>query len=554
MIKMINFAGREFLPAILLSTLVLIISSAMQMLLPYGIKTMIDIASGIELSWTISAVAGVLLLVYLLKVVIGLAGQLLLQMTGDKIVAKTNVQVFDHFQKLPLSFFNKTSIGELMSRCNNDISAIRNILTSVLTSSIINVIQFVGAVSVMMYMNWKLALVVLVLAPLSALITGAFSNTFYRISKRVQDTIAKSNATLQETLHSIETIKLFSREAHQSKTYQKDIDKFLAAAKDARHKDAAFSSVIAYITSISSVIVVWCAATLITQGEVTAGTLVAFLMYSQFLTQSIDGLSSGYNAYIRAKGSTERVFDILDLETEDNSVTAKIKIAKPVGIKVKNLTFTYEKGVPVINDLSFNIQAGSALAISGQSGAGKSTLVKLLSGLLQPSSGEVQFTEMVDKDLSLSEQRGLFAFVPQDVQLLEGSIKDNIRFANLEASDQDIEKACKMSGAYQFISDFPDGFDTKVGRSGATLSGGQKQRIAIARALLCDAPILVLDEATSALDNENEQYIFNLVEKLKGHKTIVLISHNNEMKTYADQVLELPNTINKIGSQLAKIA
>lgn len=554
MIKMINFAGREFLPAILLSTLVLIISSAMQMLLPYGIKTMIDIASGIELAWTISAVAGVLLLVYLLKVVIGLAGQLLLQMTGDKIVAKTNVQVFDHFQKLPLSFFNKTSIGELMSRCNNDISAIRNILTSVLTSSIINVIQFVGAVSVMMYMNWKLALVVLVLAPLSALITGAFSNTFYRISKRVQDTIAKSNATLQETLHSIETIKLFSREAHQSESYQKDIDRFLAAAKDARHKDAAFSSVIAYITSISSVIVVWCAATLISQGEVTAGTLVAFLMYSQFLTQSIDGLSSGYNAYIRAKGSTERVFDILDLETEDNSVTAKKKITKPVGIKVKNLTFTYEKGEPVINDLSFDIQAGSAFAISGQSGAGKSTLVKLLSGLLRPSSGGVQFTEMVDKELSLSEQRGLFAFVPQDVQLLEGSIKDNIRFANLEASDQDIETACKMSGAYQFISDFPDGFDTKVGRSGATLSGGQKQRIAIARALLCDAPILVLDEATSALDNENEQYIFNLVEKLKGHKTIVLISHNDEMKTYADQVLELPNTINKIGSELAKIA
>ena len=554
MIKMINFAGREFLPAILLSTIVLIVSSAMQMLLPYGIKTMIDIASGIELSWSISFVAGLLLFVYLLKVVIGLAGQLLLQMTGDKIVAKTNVQVFNHFQKLPLSFFNDTSIGELMSRCNNDISAIRNILTSVLTSSIISVIQFIGAITVMAYMNWKLALVVLVLAPLSALITGAFSNTFYQISKRVQDTIAKSNATLQETLHSIETIKLFSRESHQNALYQKDINKFLDAAKEARHKDAAFSSVIAYITSISSVIVVWFAATLITHGEVTAGTLVAFLMYSQFLTQSIDGLSSGYNSYIRAKGSTERVFEILDLDTEQHTPVAPVTSSKPVGIRVTDLTFTYETGDTIIDSLNFDISPGSTFAISGQSGAGKSTVVKLLSGLLKPDKGDIQFSGLPSNNLSLSEQRGLFSFVPQEIQLLAGSIKDNIKFAKLDASDEQIEQVCRLSGAYQFISDFPEGFDTKVGRAGATLSGGQKQRIAIARALLCDAPILVLDEATSALDTNNEQYIFDLIGKLKGHKTIILISHNEEMKTIADQILELPDAIKHSSSGLAKIA
>ncbi len=541
MIRMINFAGREFLPIILGCTVILIASSAMQMLLPYGVKVMIDIATGIPNSWSISNIAWLLLGAYLMKVIVGLIGQLLLQMTGDNIIAKTKLKVFDHFQRLPLSFFNSVSIGELMSRCNNDIAAIRNILTSVLTSSIINVIQFIGAVTVMVYMDWQLAVLVLVLAPISAILTSLFSKSFYRLSKQVQEIMAKSNSTLQETLASIETIKLFSREEHRNQLYKRDIDDFLKVAKEARHKDAAFGSLINYISSISNVLVVWLAAVLIAGNQVTAGTLVAFLMYSQFVTQSINGLTSGYTSYVRAKGATESIFKILSMQVETKVTNAANEPLQGVGVKVRNMNFSYENGDVVFKNFACDIPVGSITAIGGQSGTGKSTLVKIFAGLLKQQSGSISFIDKQGEVIKSAEQRLMFSFVPQEVQLFSGSIIENIRFGQLNASDEQVKAACELAGAHEFISQMEQGYDTYVGRAGATLSGGQKQRIAIARALLNDAPILVLDEATSALDSQNEQYVLETVSRLRGIKTIVLITHNDETKTLADNFVDLTN-------------
>jgi ABC-type multidrug transport system fused ATPase/permease subunit len=362
--------------------------------------------------------------------------------------------------------------------------------------------------------------------PVLIILAMVFGRFIRKLSKQTQDELAAANVIVEETLHSIMTVKSFTGEDYESNRYKRGLDRVVQIAMKAAGYRGAFISFIIFALFGGIVAVMWYGASLVASGEMSVGDLVSFVLYTTFIGGSIAGLGDIYGQIQKAIGSSERVLEILDEAPEASTADYQ---ATPISgeISFQNVKFQYptRPEVDVLKNVTFHIGAGDKVALAGHSGAGKSTIIQLLLRLYELNHGSILVDGKPLEKWNLKQLRRNIGIVPQEVLLFGGSIRENIAYAKPGASDEEIIAAAKKANAWQFISKFPEGLDTKVGERGVKLSGGQRQRVAIARAILKDPAILVLDEATSSLDAESEALVQEALDTLMKDRTTIIIAH-----------------------------
>ncbi len=529
---------RPYLPRIFLCLLIILAATLIQLLLPLGIQRIFDQMIGSGDAHTIHLITAALLGIFVLRSVLSFFGQFMVQVVSDRIIVDLRNQLFRHLHALEMRYHHHQRVGDLLSRLSNDVGAIRSVVANLAISLIINLFQLIGASAVMLWMNWKLGLIVLAVGPLTSIITRLFTNAFKRLSAEIQDQLAKSTIIAQESLSGVELIKSFARGEYEANRYREGMVEFMGVAIRARRVDAFFNAIIAFVTSASTIAIFWFGGLQVISGALTAGTLVAFLLYSQNITSSIGSIAQQYSSFTQAMGASRRVFEILDtapgIADRPDAVALE---AKNATLDFDKVAFSYREGLPVLHGISFRVLPGETVALVGPSGSGKSTLLKLVSRLYDPDSGTISINGRDLRDYTQDSLREAVAVVSQDVFLFGSSVRDNIRYGRLDAADAEVEAAARAANAHEFVALLPEGYDTLVGERGVQLSGGQRQRIAIARALLKDAPILLLDEATSSVDAAAEASIQEAIERLKANRTTLVIAHRLATVRNADHIL-----------------
>jgi len=445
---------------------------------------------------------------------------------------------------LPMDFFSNRRVGELNSRISADLSQIQDTITTTFAEIIRQVIIMVGGVILMATVSGKLALVLLVILPVLIPSAIFFARFTRKISRQAQDQLAESNTIVQETLQGIASVKAFVNEAFEANRYDKSIRSVAKLGIKGAKIRGLFASFVVFVLFGVIFSVIWYGAHLVLIGGLKVGELVQFVIYALMVSTSMGSLPEQYANVQRAVGSSERVVEILndngepiELATINESVDQKIE----GNLSFSNVEFAYPSRaeIQVLKGVSFDAKAGQKVAIVGPSGSGKSTTASLILQFYYPQSGELLFDSKPASSYSLTDIRKQVAIVPQDVMLFGGTIRENIAYGKLSATEDEIIQAAKRANAYDFITGFPEGFDTIVGERGVKLSGGQRQRIAIARALLKNPSILILDEATSSLDSESERLVQEALEELMKGRTSIIIAHRLSTIREADQIIVL---------------
>jgi subfamily B ATP-binding cassette protein MsbA len=529
---------RPYLGRIGLCLLLVLASTGIQLTLPLGIRHLFDsMLAGGDVS-AMHLVTAVLFGIFVLRSLFSYFGQLMIQLISDRIIVELRYQLFRHLHALDIQFHHQQRVGDLMSRLNTDVNAIRNLAASLSISVIVNSLQLIGAASVMLYMNWKLGLMVLMVAPMTTVLSRMFREAFRRYSLQMQDEMAKSSVIAQESLSGMEVIKGFARDAHEAARYRDRLMQFIVVVTGARKTEALFNALLSLITSSSTIAIFWFGGLQVIDGSLSAGTLVAFLLYSQSTTGSIASLAQNHSSFVQAVAASRRVFEILDTAPRvADRPDAGVLQPAPADLRFEGVRFSYRPGSPVVDGIDFAVAPGETVALVGPSGAGKSTLFKLVSRFYDPVEGAITINGRDIRDYTLASLREAVAVVPQDVYLFGCSVRENIRYGRLDATDAEIESAARAANAHEFILALPQGYETTVGERGVQLSGGQRQRISIARALLKNAPILLLDEATSSIDGASEGAIQEAIERLKHKRTTLIVAHRLATVRNADRIL-----------------
>ena len=459
----------------------------------------------------------------------------------ENMLADLRQATYNHIIKLPIDFFNRNRVGELNSRISADISVLQETFTTTVAEFIRQIIIIVAGIVFLTFYSVKLSLLMLATLPVFMVIAVIFGKKVRKLSKQAQELVGESNTIVEETLSAIQSVKAYVNEWFESKRYKKATDQVkVVALKNATWR-ASFASFIILCLFGSIVLVVWYGVLLREAGEITTGDLFSFILYSVFVGASFGGIADLFSQIAKAVGATERLMEILDTDSEQISTDKpKLKLGGDVEFKEVNFAYPTRPDSQVLKNVSFSVKAGENIAIVGASGAGKSTLTQLLLNFFQPDSGNILFDNQ-DFSSQMHEIRNNMALVPQEVLLFGGTIRENIAYGNLEASEEQIIEAAKSANAWEFISKIKEGLDTVVGERGIQLSGGQRQRIAIARAILKDPSILLLDEATSALDSESEALVQEALERLMQGRTSFVIAHRLSTIVKADKILVLEN-------------
>jgi len=447
----------------------------------------------------------------------------------EKTLAYLRQDTYNHLIKLPLTFFDQRRVGELNSRISSDIILLQETLTTTLAEFIRQIIIIVGGIILLTYTSPKLTLFMLAVLPVIMILARVFGKFIRKFSKIVQAKVAESNIIVEETLQGIQSVKSYTNEYFEISRYKSKTEEIAQIGMQSGKYRGAFSAFIVFGLFGALVAVIWRGSALMANGEMMAGDLFSFIIYSAFVGGTIGGLASVYSSLQKFIGATEDLFGIFNEPEEDIKDVATLQPEDVIKgeIEFKNLTFAYPSrpNENVLQDMNVKIAVNQMIALVGASGAGKSTIASLLLRLHDPISGEILFDGKDSKQYSISALRNQIALVPQDIFLFGGTIRENIAYGKTNATDEEIIEAAQKANAMEFISRFPEKLDTVVGERGTQLSGGQRQRIAIARAVLKDPKILILDEATSSLDSESERLVQDALEKLMKGRTSVIIAH-----------------------------
>ncbi len=458
----------------------------------------------------------------------------------EKTLAHIRQDVYKKLIQLPMSFFNEKRVGELNSRISSDTTQIQETLTSTFAEFFRQIAMVVGGVTILAFTSVKLTIFIIAVIPTLMLVAVAFGRFIRRYAKRVQSEVAESNTIVEETLQGIQTVKAFVNEWFEISRYQKKTNEVARTAITGGIYRGSFSSFIIIGIFGAIVAVIWFAVGMIHNGELEESQLSEFLLYAVFIGGSVGGLARVYANIQKTIGATEDLLEILDHKEEPINIDIPEQIMGFEGvIEFNDVRFSYPSrpDIQVLKGISFLVDKGEQVALVGPSGAGKSTVIQLIMQFYLPDEGEIKFDGDKASSFDLSEIRNQMAIVPQDVLLFGGTICENIAYGDTRAGFKDIVEASKKANAYDFITSFPEGFDTVVGERGIQLSGGQRQRIAIARAVLKNPKILLLDEATSSLDSESEKLVQQALEKLMKGRTSVIIAHRLSTIVNANKIL-----------------
>ena len=449
-------------------------------------------------------------------------------------------EVFGKLQRLPINYFDKRSSGDLMTRVVEDINNVERVLIDGTEQGTVAVLCIGGISGILFYTNPFLAMVAL--SPLPLLAIGAlwYTLTAHGRYRRQREASSAMNAILMDDLQGIRQIKAYGRQAHED-------ERFASRAEDLRQGNlgimrawANYNSAMSFFAALGTVLVLWFGGKEVMAEEMTAGELVGFLFYLMLFYEPVARLH-GLNQMLQsARAAGERVFDILDHETErDESNTEELKQPVKGEVIYENVGFEYEPGRPVLKDISLHAKPGEMIALVGPTGAGKSTLVSLLPAFYEYTSGTVSIDNRSVADTTLDSLRHNIAIVSQEPFLFNGTIRENIQYGNLDTNEEEIIVAAKAANCHAFIEELAEGYDSRVGERGVKLSVGEKQRVSIARALLADTPILILDEATASVDTATERLIQEALEHLMKGRTSFVIAHRLSTIRKADQILVL---------------
>lgn len=508
----------------------LLISSTTLLAFPYVAGKLVDVAQGNAegVFSDINRVAIILIAILAVQSVFSFFRVYLFAQVSERAMADMRVGLYSKLMELPMTFYDKKRIGEIVSRITSDIALLQDTFSVTLAEFIRQISTLIIGSIVIFYLTPELALFMLATFPILVIAAMFFGRFIRKLSKKTQDELASANIVVEETLQSINVVKAFTSELIEVMRYKKSMGKVIKVALKSATYRGAFISFIIFAMFGGIVAVMWYGANLVQTEEILVGELISFVLYTTFIGGSIAGLGDLYGQIQKAIGSSERVMEILDEEGEQNiSTQNNDDIALEGNIEFRAVDFSYptRKDVKVLKGLSFEVKAGEKIALVGHSGAGKSTIIQLLLRFYGVDSGQIIVDNKEISKYSLSAYRKNIGIVPQEIILFGGSIRENIAYGKPGATEEEILEAAKKANAWLFIKDFPEGLDTLVGERGVKLSGGQRQRIAIARAILKDPKILILDEATSSLDAESENYVKEALDELMKNRTTIIIAH-----------------------------
>lgn len=465
----------------------------------------------------------------------------LFTVAGERVVARLRVDLYTAVIQQEIGFFDLRRTGELTNRLASDTTVLQNAVTVNLSMALRFGLQALGSIAILLWTSWKLTLVMLAVVPLVAAGAGIYGRKLRIVSKQVQDALAVSSEVAEETLSGVRTVRAFAREQNEVARYGAAVQESFRLAQYRAKLGAIFTGWISFLGYGAIAAVLWYGGVMLSEGELSFGQLTSFLLYTFTVAFSIGALSGLWSDFARAAGASERVFELIDRLPQVTSVDGT-KLTQVRGeVTIQNVHFAYptRPDVDVLQGLQLHLQPDRVVALVGPSGGGKSTVAALICRLYDPQQGAVVLDGTPYSELDAHWLRQQVGIVSQEPILFATSITDNIRYGRLDATDEDVQTAAKAANAHEFISAFPEGYETLVGERGVRLSGGQKQRIAIARALLKDPAVLVLDEATSALDAESEHLVQEALDRLMVGRTTLVIAHRLSTVKDADQVVVL---------------
>lgn len=464
---------------------------------------------------------------------------------GVRIEADMRRDVFTHMQKLGFSFYDKSRTGKLMARCTTDLFDVVELAHHGPEDVFISVVTFIGSFIAMLTINWRLALVLIATVPLMMIFVMYLRKRLHLTSRKVKESVAVINADIESAISGVRVAKAFTNEEYEVEKFERGNENYISAKGKNYKAMGQFMSGMEFFTSILRVIVLGVAGLLIIlkKGSMTTNDLVVFLLYISSFTTPIRKLAMFMEQYTAGMAGFTRFVEIMDTDPSIFDKNDAMELENVRGdIEFKDVTFSYDGGRSVLENISLTVPHGKTVALVGPSGGGKTTLCHLIPRFYDVTSGSISVDGHDIRDVTLHSLRGNIGIVQQDVFLFAASVKDNIRYGRLDATDEEIVAAAKAAEIHDDIMKMPDGYDTMVGERGITLSGGQKQRVSIARIFLKNPPILILDEATSALDSATEARITGALERLSRGRTTLVIAHRLSTVRNADEIIVIDET------------
>ena len=528
---------RPYLKRLFAAVLFIVLAASANLYLPWIIKDMIDGVLAEKNMMMLNVICISIVVVFFFRGFFYYAQSYLVSYIGQRVVIDVREVLFRKFQRMPISYFDKHQTGETMSYLTNDVNAMQNALVDNLIDMVTEGSIFIGSIALMFYLDWRLTLLTLIVVPMVGQAMSVFGRKIKVTGRVIQERLADITSLLQESISSIRVVKSFVREDYEIERFQKqNLLNFRAAMKNVQVMSL-LTPTVEFLAAVAVTFIVWFGGYEVVNGVITAGALVAFLTYAVNLANPVKRLARVYGSIQKAMAAVDRVFDVIDMEeTIRNREGAKDLPAVQGHVSVRNVTFGYKEGVPVLENVSLEAKPGQMIAFVGPSGAGKSTIANLLPRFYDVAEGEILIDGQDIRDVTVESLRNQIGIVPQETMLFSTTVLENIRYGRLNATDEEVMEAARAANADVFIRELPDGYQTQIGERGLNLSGGQRQRMAIARAILKNPRILILDEATSALDTESEKVVQEALDHLMVGRTSFVIAHRLSTVFHADQI------------------
>jgi subfamily B ATP-binding cassette protein MsbA len=523
------------------SLVALLFSVVLGLVLPLVVRGLIDnVLLQNDLN-VLNQLAIGLLVVFAVQAVFSFIHRLTLAYVGERAVADIRINVYSHLQRLSLKFFADFRTGEVISRLTNDVTLLQNAITNDLVALLRQSLTLIGSVILLFILDWRLTILILVGVPIISLVIVALGRRIRVAAKKVQDSLAEAASVAEETVSGVRIVKSFAREAYEIGRFSEKVNDTYRAGMERAKITSVLGPFIGFLAFTAITLTLWFGSYEVIQGRLTAGGLVAYLVYTMLVATPIATLAGLYGQFQSALGATERMFALLDTRPDIADRPDAPPLPLVAGdVVFENVSFAYNQTVPVLRDVSFHARPGQVVALVGPSGAGKTTLVNLIPRFYDVVAGCITIDGRDVRDVKVHSLRDQIGIVPQETILFSDTVRENIRYGKLDATEAEIEAAARAANAHDFIRhELPNGYDTEVGERGIKLSGGQRQRVAIARAILKNPRILILDEATSSLDSASEALVQEALERLMAGRTSFVIAHRLSTVTNADWVLVL---------------
>ena len=525
---------------IVISALLLVGRACLELVPPLIQREIIDeVITTRNLSY-LGIIITVLIGAYALNQLVQVGDNYVRHSLGEKFIFDFRVRLYAYLQKMSLSFFERTSTGELMSRVTNDLSALESFVTHGSALTAVDCMRLIGGATILFVLDWRLAALVMIPVPILALAFRHYNTKIRPVYRQVRARLGNINAKLQDNLSGIRVIQAFAREDIEYKRFSKESERYYRARVKGIRYWSIFFPAIRFFGAMGTVIVLGVGSIMVVKDQMSLGTLVAFIAYIASIYDPINRLTEVDNIFQEAIAAGERIFELLDETMEVKDAPDAIGLPVIQGEMVfDQVHFKYGSGDPVLHSVSFTMAPGEVVALVGPSGAGKTSIANLICRFYDPVKGHVSVDGYNLRNIKLTSLRRQVAVVLQDSFLFNNTVAENLHYGKPDATKHELIAAARAANAHDFIMQLPDGYDTEVGERGVKLSGGQKQRLALARAILADPRILILDEATSSVDAEAEYLIQQALERVLKGRTALVIAHRLSTIRNADKIIVL---------------